>query len=95
MKRLLTTMAVLTVIATPALAQSYDPDVGSGNIAPSYGQTARRSVNHDARSAFARVLAGATVSPNAVYDEQGNLVGADPDPNIRFQLHREAEEGEW
>ena len=97
MKRLATALALATLVASPAFAQSYDPDVGSGNIAPSYGQTAKSSVNRDARSAFARVLPGATMSQsqNAVHDEQGNAVGTDPDPNIRFQLHRESEEGEW
>jgi hypothetical protein len=99
MKRLLTIMAVLTVVATPALAQSYDPSVGSGNIVANPAavghQTAASARHQDARSAFARVLPGATVSPNAVHDEQGNLVGTDPDPNIRFQLNREAEQGEW
>jgi hypothetical protein len=32
MKALLTTLAVLTVIATPAFAQSFDPDNGTGNV---------------------------------------------------------------
>jgi hypothetical protein len=101
MKKLLTIMAVLTVVATPALAQSYDPDLGTGNIAANPAavgnQTAASAVHQDARNAFARVLPGATMSqsPNAAYDEQGNLVGTDPDANIRFQLHREAEQGEW
>jgi hypothetical protein len=31
MKKCLTTLAVLTVIATPAFAQSFDPDNGTGN----------------------------------------------------------------
>ena len=35
MKSVLTTVAVLIFIATPALAQSFDPDVGTGNITPS------------------------------------------------------------
>jgi hypothetical protein len=36
MKSVLTTAAVLIfIIATPALAQSFDPDVGTGNITPS------------------------------------------------------------
>ena len=49
MKSVLTTAAVLVLIATPVLAQSFDPDVGAGNITPSpvasqngtsaYGQT--------------------------------------------------------
>src|SRR5262249_54790445 len=40
MKKLLATVALVTVLATPALAQAWDPDVGSGNIAPPpYGET--------------------------------------------------------
>jgi hypothetical protein len=37
MKRLLTTLAALTVIARPAFAQSFDPDNGTGNIVLSFG----------------------------------------------------------
>ncbi|MFZ0196665.1 MAG: hypothetical protein WBF44_02010 [Pseudolabrys sp.] len=37
MKKLLTNLAALTVIATPALAQSFDPDNGTGNIVRSVG----------------------------------------------------------
>ncbi len=37
MKRLLTALAALTVIATPAFAQSFDPDNGTGNIVMSFG----------------------------------------------------------
>jgi opacity protein-like surface antigen len=32
MKKFLTTFAVLAVIATPAFAQSFDPDNGTGNV---------------------------------------------------------------
>ena len=32
MKKLLTTLTALTIIATPAFAQSFDPDNGTGNI---------------------------------------------------------------
>ena len=32
MKKFLTTLAVLTVITTPAFAQSFDPDNGTGNV---------------------------------------------------------------
>jgi hypothetical protein len=34
MKRLIAIVAVAASLASPALAQSWDPDVGSGNIAP-------------------------------------------------------------
>ena len=39
MQKLLTTLAALTVIATPAFAQSFDPDNGTGNIVLSLGST--------------------------------------------------------
>jgi hypothetical protein len=32
MKKLLTTIAVLTAFATPTFAQSFDPDAGTGNV---------------------------------------------------------------
>jgi len=32
MKKFLTTLAVLTAFATPAFAQSFDPDNGTGNV---------------------------------------------------------------
>jgi hypothetical protein len=32
MKKYLTTLAVLTACATPAFAQSFDPDNGTGNV---------------------------------------------------------------
>ena len=34
MKMLVAAVAFATLVASPALAQSYEPDVGSGNIAP-------------------------------------------------------------
>ena len=34
MKKFLAVMGLLTVIATPAFAQSFDPDEGSGNALP-------------------------------------------------------------
>ena len=34
MKMLVAAVALATLVASPAFAQSYDPDVGSGNIVP-------------------------------------------------------------
>jgi hypothetical protein len=34
MKTILTTLAVLTAVATPVFAQSFDPDLGTGNLQP-------------------------------------------------------------
>jgi opacity protein-like surface antigen len=39
MKKVLAIVALTASLASPALAQSWDPDVGSGNIAPPpYGE---------------------------------------------------------
>jgi opacity protein-like surface antigen len=39
MKKLFAIVALATSLASPALAQAWDPDVGSGNIAPPpYGE---------------------------------------------------------
>lgn len=59
MTKLLTIMAVLTAVATPALAQSY------GNQPAS------------------------TQAANTVYGDDGQVIGADPDLNIRMQLLRD------
>jgi len=95
MKKLLTAAAIATVLASPALAQSYDPDIGTGNIAPSaYAQPTRlinqfhaRGTDQNSLGAFARVGNGVVM--------QDGAVARDPDPNIQFQLNREAEEGKW
>jgi hypothetical protein len=60
MKKFLTTLAALTVIATPAFAQSFDPDNGTGNVLPfSYAPTAPQNkkivVRRSGLNAFAKV----------------------------------------
>jgi hypothetical protein len=35
MKMLIVGLAVATLLGEPAFAQSYDPDIGTGNITPS------------------------------------------------------------
>jgi hypothetical protein len=70
MKKFLTTLAALTVIATPAFAQSFDPDNGTGNVLPfSYAPTAPHNnkivVRRSGLNAFARVPRTPSVSnPN-------------------------------
>ena len=75
MMKLLTTVALVAVVATPALAQTRDRTnpqrtrtVATQQISPQDQQ--RRSVNptHD------------------VYDIHGQYLGSDPDPTIRNQL---------
>jgi hypothetical protein len=51
-KKSLIAAALLTVIAAPAFAQSYDPDVGSGNI--SYPQASPAVTSVQAQDAYAQ-----------------------------------------
>ena len=81
MKKLLTMMALL--IATPALAQS-DPNVLQSSAGPKTPLVA----NHVAGKMAHR--GGAWRSDIGVYDEQGALIGADPDPNVRLELRKDA-----
>jgi hypothetical protein len=95
-------VALASTLASPAFAQSYTPEVGTGNIAPPpVGQNAR-SIPNGAASAFAlrayaRVpAAGAyapVVRPSAASDQHnatqgGRTFGRDPDPFIRLQMLR-------
>lgn len=52
MKKLIAALALAMALASPALAQSYNPDVGSGNIVPYAGVQAPQS---GAESALAQV----------------------------------------
>jgi hypothetical protein len=104
MKTMLLAAAAL-FIAAPAFAQSYDPEVGSGNIAPAQAAPVYQGAHgayqgaQGAQGAYARVptgtrvpgarIPGASPAPNAVYDEHNNVIGADPDPNVRLQLQRD------
>jgi hypothetical protein len=47
-KKFLTTFAVLTAIATPAFAQSFDPEAGTGNVLP----FSHKSNHDEGKSAF-------------------------------------------
>jgi hypothetical protein len=93
MKRMFLAAAALVIAAAPAFAQSYDPEVGSGNIVQSLPQ----SVYQGPEGAFARVPGASRrrtpsavyQAPNVVYDEYGQVIGADPDPNVRLQLQKD------
>ena len=99
---------VVAFATTPAAAQSFDPDIGTGNIVPYYGQQPS-PVAQDARNAYAKVPSGGgrrvhTPSPAALRAnasmgnaglDPGNSGSTDPDPNIRFQLNRESLQGRW
>ena len=91
MNKLVTAAALASFLVSPAFAQSYDPDVGSGNVAPPPGY-ARTSVEHlrDGRGLYLSAPHAFTRA-----DRRAMEVGSDPDPNIQFQLHRESQQGEW
>ena len=104
MRKILATVALVTALASPAFAQSYDPSIGTGNIAPvPGGQTAwsgsTQGVAGAGASAFARAVPGVdtargrSVRPAATDDSHavmsgGRMLGRDPDPFIRSQILR-------
>jgi hypothetical protein len=101
MKKLLVSAALTAVLAAPAFAQSYNAGYGTGNLinlpALEHGGTASAgeayaSVPPRANARRARNTRAESVSPNdpyTVYDESGEYVGRDPDPNVQFELRRD------
>ena len=81
MKKFLTTLAVLTAVATPAFAQSFDPDNGTGNVLPFSGTATathheKSAVNHDGTRAFASVPGfGSIGNPDAPQATGGGSAG--------------------
>jgi opacity protein-like surface antigen len=73
MKKLLTIVGLLAVIATPAFAQSYSRDYGTGNVVnePAVEQQAGRT---DAMSAFAQ-------APEAASDRKARVDSYSPTDN--------------
>jgi len=70
-KKFLTTFAVLTVIATPAFAQSFDPEAGTGNVLPfshkSIHNEGKTAVHQDAMRAYATAsFEGSAKGPRAL-----------------------------
>jgi hypothetical protein len=60
-KKLLVAAALVTVIAAPAFAQSFDPEVGSGNIAP----VVTNQGNQNTTSAYAQATPKSHASARA------------------------------
>ena len=92
MKTIIAAATLAALISSPAFAQSYDPSVGSGNIAPR-AQTQVPTLQmklQGAQGAYAQVGNGSA----AVIQFSGNGT-TDPDANIRFELNRETLEGRW
>ncbi|MGA8395350.1 MAG: hypothetical protein WB752_06840 [Pseudolabrys sp.] len=103
MKKLLVSAVLSAMLASPAFAQSYNAGYGTGNLinlpalehdGPSasageaYASAPPRASARHRRHARTQE----TTSPNdpyAIYDESGQYVGRDPDPNVRFELRRD------
>ena len=82
MKRLiLVTGVALASLTLPALAQSYDPQYGTGNT--------MQPLASDTGSVDALAYAPARAKSQRI--DAGDVFGqyTDPDPNIRFQLKRD------
>jgi opacity protein-like surface antigen len=85
MKKLLTTVALAMLFASPALAQtSSPPSTGWWNTRP---DNSGFYAADNGSSAYAAATSG--YSDDAV---NGDTVGRDPDPNIRHQLMRDPPE---
>jgi hypothetical protein len=83
MKKLLTTVALAAVVATPALAQTRDR-------APHRTRPATVAQPYTAQDQQQR----RTTNPaNDVYDIHGAYIGSDPDPTIRAQLAQDPSQG--
>ena len=68
MKMLVAGVVLATLVATPALAQSYDPDLGTGNIAQLNGSTTYAgSLAPRSHGVFARLVPGRAASPYSAY----------------------------
>jgi len=101
-KTLILGAALALLTAAPALAQSYNPNLGTGNIVPA--PTARHhqaTANDDAAHSYMPSqttldrLRGirAQAMPTAAHDRvyvSGHYVGADPNPDVRLELRRDA-----
>jgi hypothetical protein len=98
MNKFFAVVALATLVATPALAQSYDPDLGTGNIAPAAyaaAQTEGFQAMAQAPRHYAPARASSALQSDVVRDSQGKVVGADPDINIRSELQRDNQDTEW
>ena len=98
MNKFIAAVALASLVATPALAQSYDPDIGTGNIAPAPYAAAQTTEGFQAMAQAPRHYAPArgssALQSDVVRDSQG-VVGADPDINIRSELQRDNRDTEW
>jgi hypothetical protein len=85
MTKILVAAALVGLLGAPATAQPYNnmPSRGNGVTAPFVYTPSRDGYNASAQSGNA-----AFNESNVVRDSQGNVIGADPDINIRSKLLR-------
>jgi hypothetical protein len=78
MKKFLTVMTLLTVIATPAFAQSFNPKDGTGNVLPFAYAPHNADNGHAAfaQAPEASARAERNVSAQTPMDNHGNLGGS-------------------
>ena len=80
MRKFLAIVALAMAFASPAFAQSYNPDIGSGNIVqapgghPAWSNVARGAVNSSATSAYGAVTPFG--SPSSAQHKQGGAGSA-------------------
>jgi Ni/Co efflux regulator RcnB len=90
MKKLLTTVALVALVATPALAQTRDPQ--TRDRAPT---RTRVTVTQPQTTPDQDRQRRSANSSNDVYDIHGQYVGSDPDPTIRSQLANDPSQADW
>lgn len=77
MKKFLTIFVLLTAIATPAFAQSFDPDEGTGNSLPfAYATTTDNGHAAYAQAPKSSARAERNVPTESPTDMHGNLGGS-------------------
>lgn len=108
MKKLLMGAAFVALLASPAFAQSYDPDYGTGNVLnvpaaeaaggngfSSYAYApAPQHLSRRERAMRAQAFApaGTSMSDPDTVYAYGQYKGRDPDPNVRLELRRDDNE---
>jgi hypothetical protein len=85
MNKLIVAAALVTAFVSPALAQADANMMVRPVVAPPASHVPAAALRSSAR---------ATAPSGGVIMQDGSIA-QDPDPNIRFQLNREAEEGVW
>jgi len=88
-KTIITALALASLAATPAFAQTYRPANDGGPMASNSPPTSSRSMRTDTRHGYGAYAAAPDemVGGPAVY-AYGRYAGWDPDPFIRLQLRR-------